>query len=88
MELQAAKYLMEMIVQREAMRSDALQLEIEIFTSRVKMKELKRSLNITGDEEDLVTHKSARLDKSLPETSLRNRHQNWQSRLLHQLQQR
>lgn len=56
-EMENAKQLMEMVVKRETMRREALQTEHDIFESRVKMKDLKRSLNIKGDDEDLVTHK-------------------------------
>lgn len=56
-EMESAKRLMEMVAHREKMRREALQLELDIFESRCKMKDLKRTLSIKGDDEDLVTHK-------------------------------
>lgn len=56
-EMQSAKELMQMVAQRETMRKEALQAEMDIFNSRCKIKDLKRTLNIKGDDEDLVTHK-------------------------------
>lgn len=60
-EMESAKRLMEMVAHRETMRKEALQLEIDIFDSRCKMKSLKRTLNIKGDDEDLVTHKKRKV---------------------------
>lgn len=60
-EMESAKQLMEMVSRRETMRKAALQLERDIFESRCKMKTLKRSLNIKGDDEDLVTHKKRKV---------------------------
>lgn len=56
-EMESVKQLMEMVTRRETMRREALQLEMNIFESRCKMKDLKRSLNIREDDEDLVAHK-------------------------------
>lgn len=64
-ELQAAKYLMKLVVDRERLRMEALQQDHDIFEARVKMKDLKRKLNISGDDEDLVTLKKRKNNQGI-----------------------
>lgn len=62
-EMEQAKKLMEMVAQREQMRKEQLQLEWDIFERRCSVKDLKRSLGIKGEDEDLVAHKKKKEEK-------------------------
>ncbi|KAK9239467.1 enhancer of polycomb-like-domain-containing protein [Lipomyces kononenkoae] len=56
-EMDAARSLTELVVKREILRKDSLQLEWDTFKQRNMVKELKRKLGIKGDDEDLVSKK-------------------------------
>ncbi|KAK7204510.1 enhancer of polycomb-like-domain-containing protein, partial [Myxozyma melibiosi] len=56
-EMEAARTLTEMVVRREALRKDLLQLEWDAFKQRSILKDLKRKLGIKGDDDELVTRK-------------------------------
>lgn len=56
-EMEAARTLTEMVMRRESLRRDLLQLEWDAFKQRSMLKDLKRKLGIKGDDEELVTRK-------------------------------
>ncbi|KAK9449599.1 enhancer of polycomb-like-domain-containing protein [Limtongia smithiae] len=56
-ELDAARFLTEFVVHREAMRKEALQLEWDTFKQRNMLKDLKRKLGIRTDDDDLLSRK-------------------------------
>lgn len=62
-EMETAKKLMEMVVKREQMRKEALQMEWDIFEQRCKVKGVKRRLGIKGEDEDLVAHKKKKTEE-------------------------
>ncbi|KAK9466048.1 enhancer of polycomb-like-domain-containing protein [Lipomyces arxii] len=65
-EMDAARMLTEMVVKREVLRKDNLQTELDTFSHRIAVKDLKRKLGITGDDDDLVTKKKKQQDQSTP----------------------
>ncbi|ANB11967.1 Epl1p [Sugiyamaella lignohabitans] len=62
-EMEAARELVELVVKREQLRKEALMSELNIFEHRVKVKTLKRTLGIKGDDEDLVAHKKKKVEE-------------------------
>ncbi|KAK9462153.1 enhancer of polycomb-like-domain-containing protein [Lipomyces oligophaga] len=56
-EMDAARTLTEMIVRREAMRKDLLQLEWDTFKQRAVLKDMKRKLGLKGDDDELMTRR-------------------------------
>jgi len=56
-QLELARQLMHTVRQRENARMEQLQLDRTIFEQRDKLKEVKRNLNIKGDDEDLINQK-------------------------------
>ncbi|KAK9452937.1 enhancer of polycomb-like-domain-containing protein [Dipodascopsis uninucleata] len=56
-EIELAHNLTDMIMKREVLRKESLQLEWDTFKQRSLVKDLKRKLGIRGDDEDLVTKK-------------------------------
>ncbi|QLL31786.1 hypothetical protein HG536_0B06540 [Torulaspora globosa] len=61
-ELQHAKKMALLVARREKMSMDLLEKSLTIFDQRSEVKKLKRSLNIRGEDDDLVNHKRKRLD--------------------------
>lgn len=62
-EMQQAKRLFEMVARREQLRLQNIQFDWDIFEQRCKVKALKRKLNISGDDEDLITVKKKREER-------------------------
>lgn len=60
-ELEDARQLVAMVKQRELTRREMLALDRLLFEQRAKVKEMKRSLGIKGDDEDLINQKVGRL---------------------------
>lgn len=60
LELVHAKEMALLVAKREFANKKTLESDLSIFTDRIKMKELKRKLNISGEDEDLVHHKRKR----------------------------
>ncbi|CCH62273.1 hypothetical protein TBLA_0G03360 [Henningerozyma blattae CBS 6284] len=52
-----AKDLALLVAKRENTNLNLLQNEKKIFTERLELKKLKRSLNIKGEDDDLINHK-------------------------------
>ncbi|CCK70590.1 Epl1p KNAG_0E03310 [Huiozyma naganishii CBS 8797] len=59
-ELRRAKELALLVAKRENDQMKLLQTETKILEDRCRIKKLKRSLNISGDDDDLVNHKRKR----------------------------
>lgn len=60
-ELKRAKELILLVAKREQFSSNLLKKELDVFNDRIKIKNLKRSLNIRGEEDDLINHKRKRI---------------------------
>ncbi|GMG39982.1 unnamed protein product [Ambrosiozyma monospora] len=60
-ELRKAKNLLFMVAEREVKRKNQLTEEKNLFNLRCQVKELKRTLGIKGDDEDLITHKKKKV---------------------------
>jgi len=56
-ELKRAKELALLVAQREQTSSLLLKKDSDVFVDRIKIKNLKRKLNIRGDEDDLINHR-------------------------------
>ncbi|KAK9390074.1 enhancer of polycomb-like-domain-containing protein [Lipomyces mesembrius] len=71
-EMDAARSLTELVVKRETLRKDSLQLEWDTFKQRNMVKELKRKLGIKGDDEDLISKKKKQtgVDSQIPAVRL------------------
>lgn len=61
-ELQHAKELALLVAKREKVSMDLLEKGLNVFDQRCEVKKLKRSLNVKGEDEDLVNHKRKRLN--------------------------
>ena len=59
-ELKNAKTLALLVAKRENVTLNWINDELKIFDQRVQLKNLKRSLNISGEDDDLVNHKRKR----------------------------
>lgn len=59
-ELKNAKDLALLVAKRENVSLNWINDELKIFDQRVKIKNLKRSLNISGEDDDLINHKRKR----------------------------
>jgi len=81
-ELEQGRQLMHLTKQREIARRDQINLDRQIFRQRCAVKELKRSLGIKGDDQDLINQKPVekapkqdisdrRISGMLPKVSLR-----------------
>ncbi len=55
-----------MVKQRELTRREMLAMDRLLFEQRAKVKEMKRSLAIKGDDEDLINQKVGRVPLALP----------------------
>lgn len=53
-ELEEARYLMTKVKEREILKRRQLAMDKQIFDQRLQVKELKRKLNIKGDDEELL----------------------------------
>ncbi|KAF7846306.1 hypothetical protein BT93_L4637 [Corymbia citriodora subsp. variegata] len=60
-ELEQARNLLIMVKQREQMRRDSLVVDKEMFEQRHHFREIKRKLNIAGDDELLINQKKQKL---------------------------
>lgn len=61
-ELQHAKKMALLVAKREKISMDLLEKSATVFDQRSEVKKLKRTLNIRGEDDDLVNHKRKRLD--------------------------
>lgn len=61
-ELQHAMELALLVAKREKVSMDLLDQGLNVFDQRCEVKKLKRSLNVRGEDEDLVNHKRKRLN--------------------------
>lgn len=64
-ELEDARQLVAMVKQRELTRREMLAVDRLLFEQRAKVKEMKRSLGIKGDDEDLINQKVGRFPLAL-----------------------
>ncbi|KAI5289839.1 Enhancer of polycomb-like protein 1 [Ascosphaera acerosa] len=56
-ELEDARGLLSLVLQREKSRYDSLVLERQVFRQRCEVKEIKRKLHLRDDDEDLINQK-------------------------------